>query len=51
MCVSTAIVSWLKTVFKTTLAVFLPTLGSDSRASRELGTKHHDGQQAIGTFS
>ena len=38
MCVSTAIVSWLKTVFKTTLAVFPPTPGSDSRASRELGT-------------
>ena len=36
--VSTAMVSWPKATFSTTLAVLRPTPGSASRASRSLGT-------------
>ena len=38
ICVSTAIVIWLKAVFKTTFAVLRPTPGSASSASRSAGT-------------
>jgi len=38
MCVSTAMVGWPKAVLRITLAVFLPTPGSASSASRDCGT-------------
>lgn len=38
MCVSTAIVGMPKAVLSMTLAVFRPTPGSDSNASRVFGT-------------